>query len=169
MAELYAEAGVKRKENLQSIAKKVGLIVLIILSFVMSGLSVFFTVLPAIAIVAAFIIFPRLSVEYEYVFCDGQIDFDKIMGKVKRKNMFKMDFEQIEMVAPTNSHALDSFKNNNLMKKDCSSLNPEAKTYTIIGQIKGKEEGHNIMVIFEPSEKMIESMKLKSPRKVVTY
>lgn len=169
MSELYAEAGVKRRENIKSIGARVGMIVFIIISFFISGLSTFLVILPAVALIIAFIFFPRLSVEHEYVFCDGQIDFDKIMGKAKRKTMLKMDLDQIEIIAPSNSHSLDSFKNGNLPKKDYSSLDPNAKTYTIIGRVKNKDEGQNIRVIFEPSEKMIECMKLKSPRKVVTY
>ncbi|ROR26308.1 hypothetical protein EDD66_10830 [Mobilisporobacter senegalensis] len=169
MSELYAEAGVKRRENAKSIAARVGMIAFIIVSFFISGLSTFLVVLPAAALIIAFIFFPRLSVEYEYVFCDGQIDFDKIMGKAKRKTMLKMDLDQIEIVAPTNSHSLDSYKNSNLPKKNYSSLDSNARTYTIIGRVKNKTEGQNIQVIFEPSEKMIECMKLKSPRKVVTY
>lgn len=169
MGDLYAEAGVKRTENIKSIGARVGMILFIIISFFISGLSPFLVVLPVIALIIAFIFFPRLNVEYEYVFCDGQIDFDKIMGKAKRKTMLKMDLEQIEIVAPSNSHSLDSFKNGNLAKIDYSSLNLDAKTYTIIGRAKNKKEGQNIRVIFEPSEKMIECMKLKSPRKVVTY
>ena len=169
MNELYAEAGVKRRENAKSILAKVGLIGFIIISFFISGLSPFLVILPVVAIIVAFIFFPRLNVEYEYVFCDGQIDFDKIMGNSKRKTMLKMDLEQAEIVAPSSSHSLDSFKNENLPKKDYSSLNPDGKTYTIIGRALGKEEGQNIRVIFEPSEKMIECMKLKSPRKIITY
>ena len=38
---------------------------------------------------------PRLHVEYEYVFCDGQLDFDKISGGMKRKNMLRIDFENL--------------------------------------------------------------------------
>mgnify|MGYP000976649082 CR=1 FL=1 len=80
MNELYAEAGVKRRENAKSILGRVGMIAFIILSFFISGLAPFLIVLPVVAIVVAVIFFPRLNVEYEYVFCDGQIDFDKIMG-----------------------------------------------------------------------------------------
>lgn len=169
MAELYAEAGVKRKEDAKSMATRVGLIAMVIVSVFLSGISQFLSVLPIAAILITVFIFPKLKVEYEYVFCDGQLDFDKIMGKVKRKNMLKLDFEQVDIVAPSNSHALDAYKNQNLKRLDYSSLDSEAKTYTIIGAVSGKLDGQKVKVIFEPSEKMIESMKLKSPRKVVTY
>lgn len=169
MSELYAEAGVKRKENPRSIAIRAGLILSIIASWYISGLSTILIILPILAIVVTVIIFPRLNVEYEYVFCDGQIDFDKIMGGAKRKTMLKMDFDQIDIVAPTGSHALDTFNSKTLTKKDFSSLAPGAKTYTIIGKSKKDENGQVLRVIFEPNDKMIESMKMKAPRKVVTY
>lgn len=170
MGELYAESGVKRKEGGKTLLIRIGLIVLVFVSFFISTFSSVLIILPALAIVAVFYIFPKLSIEYEYVFCDGQIDFDMIMGGAKRKNALKMDFEQVEMVAPVTSHALDSYKNGNYKKKDFSSLNPNAKTYAIIGRgMKKDVAGDNLMVIFEPSEKMINCMKQKAPRKVVTY
>lgn len=169
MTELYAESGVKRKENGQSIAMRIGLIAFIIISIFISGLSPILSVLPIAAILITIYMFPKLSVEYEYVFCDGQLDFDKIMGKSKRKNMLKVDFEQIEIIAPSNSHSLDAYKNNNLKKLDYYSLDAEAKTYTLIGAAMGKSDGEKVRIIFEPSDKMIECMRLKAPRKVVTY
>lgn len=169
MGELYAEAGVKRKGGAKTMMMRIGLILLVFISFFASSFSPILIILPAIALVGAFYIFPRLSIEYEYVFCDGQIDFDMIMGGAKRKNALKMDFDQIEMIAPLSSHALDSYKNGNYKKKDFSSLNPDAKLYAIVGQAMKKEVGSNLMVIFEPSEKMVDCMKQKAPRKVVTY
>ena len=52
------------------------------------------------------------DLEYEYIFVKGELDIDKIMGKSRRKRCVVVDLESTEIVAPLNSHALDSFKNN---------------------------------------------------------
>ena len=118
-----------------------------------------------IIILLVFFFYPRLNVEYEYVFVDGQLDFDKIMGKAKRKTMLRIDFEQVEIMAPYNSHALDSYNNIQLEQKDFSSLSKDSKPYAIIVSKDNKK----MKILFEPSEKMLAMIKQKSARKVVTY
>jgi len=46
--------------------------------------------------------------------------------------------------------------------KNYYSLQPDSKTWSLITAIEGKYT----KVIFEPSEKMLECMRLKAPRKV---
>ena len=108
---------------------------------------------------------PRLATEYEYVFCDGQVDFDKISGGMKRKTLLKVDFDQLVVVAPKNSHALDGYRHNGVIVKDFSSLDPNAKVYGMV--MTGGEK--NTMILFEPNEKMLAAMKQKAPRKVMDY
>lgn len=122
-----------------------------VLEFLYIGLAVYF--------------FPRLSVDYEYIFCDGQVDFDKIMGNVKRKTVIKVDLDETEIVAPATSHVLDEYKNKNYKVKDFTSGLPECKPYVMISHYKEEY----IKVYFEPSEKMVEAMRMKAPRKVFSY
>lgn len=165
MNELYAEAGVKRQQTMGTVLTKIGLIVVAVLAFLLTFQSQILLVLTAILIVFIVYLFPRLNIEYEYVYCDGQLDFDKIMGGAKRKNALKIDFEQVEIMAPDNSHSLDSYKNSKLVVKDFTSKNKNAKPYTIIYR-KGEEA---YKILFEPSEKMINCIKMKNPRKVAQY
>ena len=44
------------------------------------------------------------------VFVDGQIDFDAIYGGEQRVNIQKIDLEKVDIVAPEQSHALDSYQ-----------------------------------------------------------
>lgn len=165
MNELYAEAGVKRQQTMGTVAIKAGFIVVAALALLLTTFSIiFFMILVAIIAVMIYL-FPRLNIEYEYVFCDGQLDFDKIMGKVKRKTALKIDFDQVEMMAPENSHSLDSFKNAKLEIRDFTSGTKEAKPYVIIYRDGEKA----IKILFEPNEKMINCIKMKHPRKVAQY
>jgi hypothetical protein len=165
MNELYAEAGVKRQQTMGTVLAKAGLIALAVLAFLLTFHSQILLLLAAVLIVAIVYLFPRLNLEYEYVFCDGQLDFDKIMGKSKRKNALKIDFEQVEIMAPQNSHSLDSFNNAKLAVKDFTSKSKDAKPYVIIYR-KGETA---LKILFEPNEKMINCIKMKHPRKVAQY
>lgn len=168
MNELYAEAGCKRLNNAKIMLQKAGIIAAIVILFMLSilmGQSILMFV-GLIGIVGAVYFFPRFNVEWEYVFVDGQLDFDKIMGNSKRKTALRIQFEQVETVAPVKSHTLDSYNNNRQMKvRDFSSGNPNAKVYALMHR-----EGEKLtQILFEPSEKMLSCMKMKSPRKIVEY
>ena len=168
MNESYAEASVKKLPTAKDGLIKGGLIALIIFVLVFLTPKIgFFSITIALLIgLVCFFIFPNLSIEYEYIFCDGQIDFDKIPKNGKRKTLLRIDFEKIEVVAPVGSHELDSYNRNESIKvKDFSSLNPEARVYAAIV----REDANVSKVLFEPSDKMINCMKQKAPRKVFEY
>ncbi|MFU0828267.1 MAG: DUF4755 domain-containing protein [Lachnoclostridium sp.] len=165
MNELYAEAGVKRKETAGTFALRFLLIFVAVAAFLLSFRSTILLFLAVILIVAIVYIFPRLSVEYEYVFCDGQLDFDKIMGNAKRKTALKIDFDTVEIMAPEGSHALDAFNHVKMQVKDFTSGNKNIKPYVIIV----RDGDTALKILFEPNEKMLNCIKLKSPRKLSQY
>lgn len=168
MNDLYTEASVKKKVTAMDTFIKV--ITVFVVAVLLAGGFLFgktlFGLLGALGIVFAYYLIPRLSVVYEYVFCDGQLDFDKIMAGEKRKHMYRLDFDQVLIMAPANSHALDSYKSNPAAKKlDFTSLEKDRKVYCIV------ESAGDIqtLVYFEPNEKMISYIKQKAPRKVSEY
>ena len=165
MNDMYTEAGVKKQKSAKDALIKVAIFVAdaILLFAGMLGISVLLF-LGIAAIVATVYFLPYLNVDYEYIFCDGQFDFDKIMGGNKRKTQLKLDLDNCEVLCPANSHQLDGYTYQKLQVKDFSSGKPEAKTYALVG----KELKNNTMVkvIFEPSEKMLAFAKQKAPRKV---
>lgn len=165
MNQLYAEAGVKRKETTTSIALRTLLVVGIIVGIMLMLLGGLFGILGIVIAVIMIFLFPRLNVEYEYVFVDGQIDFDRISGKAKRKTALRIDMEQVEVIAPEGSHALDGYTHVQFEKKDFSSGDKNIKPYIIIAN---KEE-KKYRIVFEPNEKMLTMIKQKSPRKIAQY
>jgi len=164
---LYAEARAKKKMTAKEHLIKFGLIGGMVVGFGLGFLTfnVIFLIIGIACLGLGYYFIPRLSTEYEYVFCDGQVDFDKISGGVKRKTMLKVDFDQLVVVAPKNSHSLDGYRHNGVVVKDFSSLDPNAKVYGMV--MTGGEK--NTMILFEPSEKMLAAMKQKAPRKVMEY
>lgn len=162
---LYAESRAKKRVTGKDNAVKFGLIAGIILS-VIAGLLIPYVLFFALVFgVLAYYFLPRLETEYEYVFCDGQLDFDKISGGIKRKNLLRVDFDQMVVVAPKNSHALDGYRHNGVEVRDYSSLYEDHRIYGIV--ITGGEKSQ--LIYFEPDDKMLAAMKQKAPRKIVEY
>lgn len=162
MNQLYAEAGAKKKEGLNTMLLKALMVVAVAVGVFFITLSGVFIIVGAVLIGAVVYFFPRLSLEYEYVFVDGQIDFDRIVAKSKRKTILRVDMEQMEIVAPLGSHALDSYAQVILETKDFSSGDKSKKPFVIIASTQNKK----CRILFEPSEKMLTMMKQKSPRKI---
>ncbi len=165
MNQLYAEAGVKRKDTSKTMVLRSLLILGIVFGVFLLMFGSYLGIIGVILIAAMVFLFPKLNVEYEYVFVDGQIDFDRITAKSRRKTLLRIDLEQVEIMAPEGSHALDSYNHIQLEKKDFSSGDKTVKPYVIIAN---KEE-KKYRISFEPSEKMLEMMKQKSPRKITLY
>ena len=168
MTNLYTEANVKKRVTAKDTMIKFAVIAVVVALFAV-GLLRLNMMLMLIAVIGAFCAYaflPRLSVVYEYIFCDGQLDFDKIMAGEKRKHMYRLDFEQVLVMAPANSHALDCYKQNkNAKVLDYSSLEEGHKVFCIV-ESSGEQQ---TLVYFEPDEKMISYIKQKAPRKVSEY
>lgn len=166
----YAECFVPRKNRIQDTIIKFMLIAADIISvfsliyyFMLKSPLLMFVSLVAggIFIALSCYLFPRFKVDWEYIFVDGQLDFDQILGGNARKQKDRIDFEKVEAVAPTGSYHLDNFKNVNMTLLDYSSLTG-ADTFSIICH-KGEKI---VEILFEPNAEMIKMMKQKSPRKV---
>lgn len=162
MNELYAEAGVRVRPPFKSVFLKTLLIVGIVFSFIMAILfqSPFFAPVAGILVVVAMYAIPRLSkVEYEYIFCDGQFDFDRITGGSKRKTLLKIDMENVDViVSPDRIADFDNTSIKNI--KDFSDSRKDAFVMITSG------ENGQMKVYFKPTEKMIECMYNKAPSKV---
>ena len=78
MNQLYAEAGVKRKETMASLALRTLLVIGIVVGVMLLFLGGLYGILGVAIVVVMVLLFPRLNLEFEYVFVDGQIDFDRI-------------------------------------------------------------------------------------------
>ena len=162
MNDLYAEAAVKRKTTATDIIQKVLMILAVILLFlaaiILRGqMGSILTFVAVLAIVGLIWYWPRFNIEWEYVFCDGQLDFDMILGGDKRKQVLRLEVEEADLVAPVESSRMDGYRH--LRVKDYSSMRKDAKKYAIVTKIKEEK----IVLYFEPSEKMLDMMATKAP------
>ena len=60
----------------------------------------------AVLVVVCWLFVPKLEVEYEYLYVNGELDIDAIYSKQKRKKMGSYDASELEILAPENSHEL---------------------------------------------------------------
>lgn len=171
MTGAYTETTVKRKKTIGSLFAKAGLVlltlILLILGFV--GGVIFDATVSTICLILGLgmvflmaMLFSRFNVVYEYIYCDGQIDFDKILGGEKRKRMLQVDLDNIEIWAPEGSDELKAFDNARIVNRDFTSMDPDARVFVLVAA-----DGPNrYRVRFEPSDKMLELAKQKAARKV---
>lgn len=162
MNDFYAEAHVKRKTTPATIALKVLLVLAVLVVLFFSNF--FGTIVLMIGVALAFLVvwfWPRFNIEWEYVFCDGQLDFDMILGGAKRKTQLRIDFDSMEIIAKQDSHALDAYRQHKT--KNFTSLRKDVVPYVVVASV-GNEM---LQIQFEPTSKMLDKMKMKSPRKVI--
>ena len=101
MEELYSETFLKAKPPVKWKVIRVLLIILaaffvaigLFFSLLMGTMLVFFVMVILAGIVFYFV--PTNKIAYEYIFVDGQIDFDRILNGSKRKTMQRIDMEKI--------------------------------------------------------------------------
>lgn len=159
----YVEWLVKRKDPAYAIPLKILMMILCIFS-VFTALRTFLGIILVLAVGAAtYFIFLNLSVEYEYLFAEGGLTVDRIMGRARRKRVFDCDKEDIQMVAPADSFVLKDYERQGSRVKDFSSGRSGAKVYALMYQ-KGAD---SFKVLIEPNERMIGAMRRSLPRKLV--
>lgn len=118
----------------------------------------------ALAVALLWLFMARFNVDYEYIFCDGQFDFDKITGGEKRKTVLRIDLDTVDVMAPIDAHELDSYRNQaGFTKKDFTSHCAGTQKYVICAS----KNNEKLWIEFEPSDKMVDLAKQKSPRKVI--
>lgn len=164
MSDLYSEWLVKKEKTAKDSAVKYGLIVLLILS-VAAGLFInpIALIVTIVLAVVCYFVFPRLDLEYEYLFVNGELDIDVVMAKTKRKRVRSLDMGSVDLVAPVNSHRMDYYNGNTRMKTaDYSSGNPEHKRFALIV----RDQNDTLKVVIEPDEAMAQAIQKSAPSKV---
>ena len=161
----YCEAYVKRGALPKHKVIKVVIWLVAFLAFAagLFGLGAIGFIACIVILLVGIFVTPTFNVDYEYVYVDGQIDFDRITSGERRKTMLRVDLDNIEVMAPMTSHRMDPFRNmQGIIKHDFSS---QQQTAAIYGMVFGDGDKRNI-VMFEPSEEMLSLAARKAPRKV---
>lgn len=166
MNDTYVEVMVKKKDSPFLGVAKVLLWGIAIACLCVGAIGYIVMFIPAVVFgCIAYFVIPRLDLEYEYLYLDKEISIDKVMAKEKRKHCMTLDLNKMEVMAPENSHELDSYKARNLKVCDYSSQLPDSKPYLIA---YSDTNGMSLIKI-EPTAEMLKAIKMVFPRKVIEY
>ena len=161
MDDFYTEQLIKKQTDTKDTLKKVGLIAVTVLSVFLAFITPVGIILPIILIIVDVLVIQSLNVEYEYVFVNGDLDIDKIMNKSRRKRMFSVDADQMELLAPVGAVELMQYKK--VKTDDYTSGTGNVQVYGLIISDKGEVK----QILFEPNETIVEGFFVKAPRKVI--
>lgn len=161
MNDFYTEQLVKKRTTGASIVIKSVMLALTIVSFLAMVLIPFGMILPVLLIAADIFVFRGQNLEFEYLYVNGDLDIDKIMGKAKRKRVFSASIGDLELLAPSDSDEAKRMKVDKTL--NFSSFVAGNNTYDLIVQ----QNGQKIKVIFEPNDTILNGYKMLAPRKVV--
>ena len=110
-----------------------------------------------IAIYGTVILRRNYSIEYEYIFTNGQLDIDIIKGKSKRKSLLSIHTRNIEYMAPYNCMNVADREVIDAIYDE----NRRGKYYADFSQ-----DGTNYRLLFQPPEKILSNMKKYNPRNI---
>ena len=131
--------------------------------FLILGLtSLLFLIGFGVMLFVDFLLLPKLSVEYEYLYVSKTLQIDSIYSKQKRKKTVEYELDKMEIFAREGAWQLDEYKNMQTVNRDFSSGNEGADTWIMI-----VHNGQAIdRVRLEPDEELIKVIKTLYPRKV---
>lgn len=160
------EVVVNRKKNTLIKVMHLGAIVLTVCFCLLAFLFGFLLLIPAALCAAgAYLAWYDSVVDYEYVYVDKEIRIAKIQQKQRRKELGTYDLTKMEILAPTGSHHLDSFKGREKKVLDYSSGTDDNKDerYELV-----MNDGTKLILdmIGEYGPQIIDLIRLFSPRKV---
>lgn len=101
--------------------------------------------------------------DYEYVYIDGDISFDAIYNKSRRKTKAKTSWEDTRIICKAGSPELEGYRQKNARVQNFTSNDKDARNvYAVVTEKEGKLS----IIYFEPAEEMLEMMWRKAPSKV---
>ena len=165
MNDIFLEYLVKKKSK-EDIIKQILLIFGCIMTLLASTYLLFFVfikflwLLPIIyGVVIYFTVILRrnYSVEYEYIFTNGQLDVDKILGKTKRKSLVSLLCRNIEYMAPISGDISTE-------REIIDTIYDPARRGKYY--IDFTQSGKKYRLLIQPPEKILENMKRYNPRNV---
>ncbi len=156
---------IKRKTNpVKSIITYALTIIAVICLFF--GLIGYLTLMLVGIVLALAAYFSRLNayVEFEYLYLSNELSIDRILAKSKRKRMAEFNLQRMEVLAPVNSHHLDSYRNKRCKAYDFASGQEDSRPYVLI--YSGETEMSKVKL--DMPEELLKAIRDMAPRKVFT-
>ena len=166
MSDLYTEVLVKKQQTGKDKVIK-GVLIFFTVLFAAAGIMMnpLILLLALVLGIVDYIFIPKLSVEFEYLYVNGELDIDRIYSQSRRKRAASYELSNMEILAPYQSHQLDSYKKNQSIKRYNYSSGIEGQGHKPYAFVISKDNRMQ-MVIFEPDEVMLKDIRNRAPRKV---
>ena len=101
------------------------------------------------------------QVEYEYAYCEKEIDIDAIYSQSRRKHIMTLSLDKMEASVRVNGDHMGEYKNRQCVSRDFTSHDKQNadNVYAIFydGGLK---------ILIEPGEKLLDVISYFSPRKI---
>ena len=169
--EIFIEEMIKRKKTPSDYLLVVGIVTLaVFLVFLM--LFVLMTIFHAFAFIifllavgiayGAYFLVAAQNVEFEYSLVNTEIDVDKITNKTRRKRLTTASIRGLEAFGTRKNPDFDRYLNNSAVTKiyACREKSADDIFFMVYNQSEKK-----IMLIFNPSEKVIDQITKRNPQK----
>ena len=170
MDHFLEEVVVKRRNTLNRIVYYFSWVVMIFSAMVasltlgtltrdFSWFSVIIIVLSGGIAVYTWFFHDKLLTEYEYTFTNGSLDFAEVYNNKKRKSLGRLNVKNVEAFGKVASPSFQRYLNMPGIKRMNWFLNREAELYYFYFT----KESDKKMIIFEPSEEMVDYIRKYLP------
>ena len=151
MNDFMYEQLVARKAKASDYLIRALVIALIVVLFLFGPAFIGYFAFPlavCLALAAAFFIFPRLKVEYEYILLNHELQIDVIYNKSRRKTLLEFDILKAEAITQKNSASAPSGRIEKTY--DCSTGSGMDTVYAVMVPVNQQ----NACILLEPDQTM---------------
>ena len=167
--DFFTEHIIKQKKSKKVFLAAAGMIVLTLAVWLFTFpfvahpmLSSIVGLVDAAMVYVTYLVISNFNIEYEYCVTNSEMDVDKIINRKKRKRIASVKFTEMEIMAPVGDSRFSGQENAAFAQVHMtakSENDPDA--YYIIYDDNGKRT----KLVFNPTQKMIDSAKFFAPRK----
>jgi hypothetical protein len=139
-----------------------GLVVLVLVLWFGGYVAFLFPFMVAGLLYGIWYLLTGMNREYEYIVTNGDLDIDMIISRRKRKRVFSGKAKEFELMAEVGGDEYRAAAKSSFKLLDCSQTLMAKGNWFFITEYKGQRT----MVVFNPDERMLKSMKRFNPSKI---
>ncbi len=127
-------------------------------------LGVFWLLLPCLVIYIAYVLISKRFLEFEYMLTNDELDIDSITSKKRRRRLLTVKCNAFDVLAAMNDPAYNEMiKDKEIKRVIMAASTPwSPNAYFAIFT----KDGIRTLLVFEPTAKMLSTMRTYNPRKV---
>jgi hypothetical protein len=161
----------KKNRGLNSVAYAAATVLMVVLALIAAmmfstlgaGFSVQSLVMMVVTGGLAFLIFWKrdtLRTEYEYSFTNGELDFARVLGNKKRKNLGSMTIKNVEVMGHVAHSSFQRYVTMPGVEKTNWFLNRDGNLFYFYYNKDGKKR----IIVIEPTEQLVSMFKTYAQR-----